>query len=417
MMHKKRILSAALLAAAMAFGGAVPATADTAASVSGQAAADTPAAIYAAAMRYTQDKLWSFKYATSSPIAAHNTERYFAGLVSASWALADQAMMLDTPVFSHANTIEGRPGLFNPDNRYLNALLEPGGSYRISGRRGTHADLTLQVLDGLPLAELGKNLLVIRPDQAGVKAGDEFEIYLGGKRRHGLWWPLPDRAKAMLVRESFGDWRESFSELFIERLDVPAARQPLQPARLAADYLRRSTDLWIDDYLKKIQRLAPLNSLGAPAPSREGLEGQMSVMARYSLAPGEGLLITVRKSGAGYQAIQLGDPWFVTPNFVRHQVSLTSRQARVDSDGLIRFVVALEDPGIPNWLDAAGNPQGYIFMRWQRLAQPLTAADAPVARIVKLKDLRELLPAETPQVSSAERAQQLAGRRWAPAYR
>jgi len=384
--------------------------ADTAAAQAGSAT------LYAEAMRETERKLWAEPYAHSSAVAERNTENYFAALVEQSWTLSGQVAMLDTPVFTHTNRIEGRPGLFNPDNRYLNALLEPGGSYRIYGRRGTHADLTLQILDGYPLVALGKNLLVLRPDDAGVKPGDSFELYLGGERRPGLWWPLPDRARAILVRESFGDWRESFSELFIERLDRPAGRREGRPVQLAADYLRQATTLWVDGYLRMLQQL-PFNQLGAPAPSKDGLEGQMSVIGRYRIGADESLLITVRASQAGYQAIQLGDPWFVTPNFVERQVSLTSRQARIDGDGYIRFVIALQDPGVPNWLDAAGNPEGYLFMRWQRLAQPLTADDAPVARLVKLRELKQLLPRDTPQVSADERARRLAGRRLAPAYR
>ncbi len=78
------------------------------------------------------------------------------------------------------------------------------------------------------------------------------------------------------------------------------------------------------------------------------------MMARYRLAPDEALLVTVERSDARYQGIQLGDPWFVTPNWIDHQASLTRAQAAVDADGRMRLVISLRDPGVANWLDPGG---------------------------------------------------------------
>jgi hypothetical protein len=140
-------------------------------------------------------------------------------------------------------------------------------------------------------------------------------------------------------------------------------------------------------------------------------------MARYHLGPEQALLITVKKSDARYQGIQLGDPWFVTPNYIDHQTSMTRAQAATDSDGHIRFVISLADPGVANWLDPAGFAEGYLFMRWQGLARDLSTEEAPTAELVTLSELRRRLPPETRWVTPEARAAQLAGRLMAPIRR
>ena len=53
------------------------------------------------------------------------------------------------------------------DNIYASALIVDSGAYRVHGRRGTHAMLTLQVLDGYPIVALGRNLFAIDLDADG----------------------------------------------------------------------------------------------------------------------------------------------------------------------------------------------------------------------------------------------------------
>lgn len=402
-----------------------PTAHDAASAASAVPAAAQSSRAFFDAVRYAERKLWSSPYAVSSAVARRNTEAYLAGMISQAWTFSQQLEQLTTPYFNHGTRIDGLPGLYNPDNLYRSALLEPGGRYRIRGRRGTHTELTFQVLDRYPIVGLGKNLLVIRPDDLGIKPGDEFEIFLGGEapRRPGvIGLPLPPEAHAVLARQTFSDWSASVTELRIERLDEAMGRRTSSqpPLERVASVLRQIADLWIDGYLPRIQRETLVNALPPPRASdvaAGGLGGQTSIMARYRIAPDEALLITVRKSDAPYQGIQLGDPWFVTPNFVAHQASLTSHQALVDSDGAIRFVVALSDPGVPNWLDAADNPEGYVFMRWQGLRAPLAPEEAPTARLVKLVDLLRLLPAGTPTLSADARRAQLGARRHVPQLR
>lgn len=383
--------------------------------------AEDPSAPLIEALRSVSAKLRASPYTNSTAVARQNTERYLGGLFAQAWDFAGQLSMIKTPYFARGAGVEGLPGLYNPDNIYRSVLLEPGGRYRIYGRRGTHADLSFQVIDKYPIVGLGKNLQVIRPDDTGARPGQDFEFYLGGTPLKGKhWYALPDHAVAMLARQSFADWRQTPSTLFVERLDQPAQRETESRFVLAATALRQAATLWTDNYVPAIERMTKINELPPPRLSDTdsgGLGNQMSIMTRYRISKDQALLISVRKADAVYQGIQLGDPWFVTPNAIEHQVSLTARQARIDDDGFIRFVISLDDPGAPNWLDPAGNPQGYIFMRWQGIKTPLAVSEAPTAQLVPLAALKGLLPANTPQIDQAARRAQLAERKWVPQIR
>jgi len=70
-------------------------------------------------------------------------------------------------------------------------------------------------------------------------------------------------------------------------------------------------------------------------------------------------------------------------------------------------VVSKQDPGVPNWLDKEDNKSGILQMRFNR------AKEAPPAKVtrVKLADVRQHLPADTPVVTPEERKRILSARR------
>lgn len=347
------------------------------------------------------------------------TQQYAAAMVRAALSVFEQSRHLDAPYFSRSDGIDGGLGLYNPDNVYSSALLAADGRYRILGRRGTHAMLTLQLLDAYPLVALGRNLAAVDLDTLGIRPGQDFEIFLGGEQGNARHWvALPKGARAVLVRQTFESWRdETPSVLQIERLDRPAS--PVDPADASLDaaaYLRSSQRTWNETYLPALRRLPP-NRLPPPRRSDTdagGLEGQQSIMARFQLQPGEALIVTTRVSDARYQGIQTGNAWFVTPNYLDHQVSLTRSQARADADGRLRFVVSPVDPGAANWLDTGGNLEGYLFLRWQGLRSALAPEDAPALELVPLAELASHLPGSTRWMTATERAAQLEERRLAP---
>jgi hypothetical protein len=69
-------------------------------------------------------------------------------------------------------------------------------------------------------------------------------------------------------------------------------------------------------------------------------------------------------------------------------------------------VIALDDPGVPNWLDPAGFLQGTIYGRWY----DCDSCPTPTLTRVPLDRLRGHLPPETPRFSAEQRAAQISER-------
>ena len=106
---------------------------------------------------------------------------------------------------------------------------------------------------------------------------------------------------------------------------------------------------------------------------------------------------------APYWNIQLNDPYFNALEYVYRLSSSNGHYAKLSRDGKYRAVIALEDPGVPNWLDPAGYREGGIYGRWY----DCDSAPVPTITRVKLNALRTHLPADTPIVTPQQRAEEL----------
>ena len=72
---------------------------------------------------------------------------YLAGSIRSAIQMAFD-YDLEHPVLINPTHQYARQGLDNPDAVYFNAFLTEGASYVVSGRRGTTADLSFQIMAG-----------------------------------------------------------------------------------------------------------------------------------------------------------------------------------------------------------------------------------------------------------------------------
>jgi len=308
----------------------------------------------------------------------------------------------------------------NPDFLYLQAPVDGAGVYRISGARGTalfvHGDIvagSLGVMD-----EPGPSVGHFDLDAFEMQDGGSFELLLSAQRPEGFsgnWVRLDPRARAIVLRQASYDWgREIDGRFAIERMDRPvkparpSAEETAHRLRRLAEYPKRYTSLWL-------QHMAGMRSRGLVNrfevddwAGRGGVAGQHYYQGLFEVKAGEMLLLESDvPERCLYWNIQLSDPLWNSVDWLNRQSSLNGRQARLDSDGRLRAVIALEDPGVPNWLDTGGFDNGSVMIRWNRSS----SGPVPTLRCVPADELRRHIPTDTPAVTPQQRDEALRARR------
>jgi hypothetical protein len=299
-------------------------------------------------------------------------------------------------------------GMECPDCIYTRAVLRGGESYRLFGNRGTARYVGLQTMNGIVATA---NELV---DELEVDADGNFEVVLSAEERAGNWMLIDGDHPTLTVRHFFYDWdTEVASSLRIERLgDAVAANGGSVDREVAVSRQLVALGDFVHDNLAfflNFGAAAPLNGflppidrtdMGAAAENRP-------VIGRWELRPDEALIVEVEPPEGIYWSFSIGNPWWETIHYGRHQSSLNAHQVAVDSDGLVRVVLCERDPGVANWLDTAGHSNGPIILRCVRTK----TAPTPTTRIVPFKQLATELPSDTTRVTPEERSSVLAARR------
>ncbi len=293
-------------------------------------------------------------------------------------------------------------GMDCPDCIYTGSGLRGGDTYRLWGNRGSARYVGLQTMAGMASTA---NVLL---DEIELAPNGDFEIVLSADEHPGNWLKIADDATQLVVRHFFYDWdTEVASSLSIERLSGPppvAASDAVDPQAAMArqlvalgDFVEANLDFFLQ--FARPERPNTFNppfdgtAMGAAAENRP-------VIGSWQLAPDEALVVEVEPPQGLYWSYSLGNPWWETIDYGRHQSSLNGHQAVVDDDGVLRVVIAHRDPGIANWLDTAGHSEGPIILRCVRT----DTAPVPTTRVVPITEVAAALPPDTRRVAADERA-------------
>jgi hypothetical protein len=304
----------------------------------------------------------------------------------------------------------------NPDDIYVFSPIRGDLTYRVSGNRGTCKILSFTTqavmsgtVDEMPAERAHNDYDDI---DLGLALGEDFEVIFSAERPvgyTGTWAKIDPQAGAMFVRYRMYDWAsETDPVLSIECLDpVPpkprlTSEQILDRIREMAKFPKRKTDLYFPMQNGVMERVGwnvfePIRMPGA-------LVKQVYWPANFQFDSDEALIIeTEIPKRAPYWNIQLNDPIFNALEYVYRLSSTNGAMARLSSDGKFRAVISLDDPGVPNWLDPAGYTEGGIYGRWY----DCDSEPVPTIRRVKLTELWDHLPADTPGVTPEQRAEEL----------
>jgi len=342
--------------------------------------------------------------------------RYLLGLLSSGIAQATALADPERPRFVRNPDSLAKWGAENADNQYLWARIRPDACYRIQGLRESAFDFLVEVKEGYMQLGAPRNFATLAGHELVLAPDASFEILLAAAKPAGFrgnFLPLHADARYVAIRQYFCDWaHERPARFTIERVDGAGEPPPaLTPAHMAerldavGHWTLESARFW-GEWVKDLRDAWQPDRL---APARHFVGGADDIAYGndwWKLAPGEALVIESEVPDARYWAFQLCDVWFRSFDYANRQTSLNGAQAVLDADGRFRCVISQRDPGVPNWLDACGQPEGMIQYRWVWAR----SHPQPSLRAVPFAELHRHLPAEHPRVSPAERRRTLAAR-------
>jgi hypothetical protein len=350
---------------------------------------------------------------------------YLAGSIRASLQMA-WAYQRDFPYFTQSTGPYTKMGLDNPDTLYFHSYLREDAEYVVTGRRGSTADLSFQVLNGdYSPVDVPDSLTAFDDRAFDVAPDGTFEIRFGPGPAGPNYFTLGPSSAMLIVREVYSDWTgEQRGMIRIRRADTTGSAPP----PLAQDSLARKYGVAGKILVNRIRTFLafpewfylklPVNTMTEPRSTPGGLTTQFSSVGHYSLDDDQVMIISVPVSDAPYQGFQLGSMWYVSLDYINHQTSLTAAQARPDPDGRIRYVVSERDPGVANWIERTGHSRGYLQLRWQRLSRDLKPSDGPQVELVPFDSLDRTLPFhEQARITPEEYAARIAARQAAVATR
>ncbi|WP_232492488.1 hypothetical protein [Novosphingobium kaempferiae] len=309
------------------------------------------------------------------------------------------------------------------DFTYRQAWIDGAHAYRLTGRKGTARWLNVTVQGPRPATIPGTDWPSLHepfgdiPEcnilgtQIEADANDNFELFIGGERRDRNWLPTTPGSRKLFIREAFDGWDETPTALTIERIGMDAPRPLPSPARMI-----EAMD-WAGDFVTGLMRDWPehswLTSRGVCDPkalnqfpadkiandASDAKRGRMAAHMVWRLEPDEALIVEMDMH-PGFWIFGMGGAFVGSMDFLHRPVSYTPARTRIDSDGVVRLVLAHDDPGIHNWLDTQGFSDGNLTYR------NLLTQDAARfrTRVVPRDRLMEYLPADTAIVTPTERA-------------
>jgi hypothetical protein len=357
----------------------------------------------------------------------------------------------DFPYFRRAIQPVDKATIDNADALYLSAAVDGGETYRIHGRVLATAPQYIIFETHTAYAGDSGSLMELSPahrmitgslDSSEMLIDDDghFEILVAAELPAGFTGNfLSSRrvtdngsgtAQYLIVRMLFHDWsREACPELQIEQIGQQGRHPAPIDASGAAARMRRAGAIvenqmkfWNEFYDVILEVHGDRNGDGATFMPRNGLNAP----ARANLATGGGQNTNVYSGGVfdlesdqalvietsvpvepAYSGFHLSNLWGESLDYANHQSSLNGFQAEPDDDGLVRYVIAAHDPGVPNWLDTTGLQKGLLSFRWTYAHDPEQLPEISVST-VPFADVRSYVPASTRTVSPEERATQIA---------
>ena len=315
------------------------------------------------------------------------------------------------------------------DFTYRQAWISGDHTYKITGKKGTARWFNLTVQGPKPAKIPGTDIAPLHEpfgdtpecnilgSQIKADAEGNFELFIGGPERPENWLPTTPGSRKLFIREAYDAWFEKPTALTIERLGMDSPK-PVATAERMAEAMQ-----WAGEFLYGAMRDWPDHSWatsgGVVDPDQpnqfpadksansadDAKRGRMAANMIWRLAEDEALIVEMDMHD-GFWLFGMGGFFVESMDFLHRQVSYSPARTKVDSDNVVRFVMAHDDPGVHNWLDTQIFCTGNLGYRNLMSQNPATFR----SRLVKRADVLAALPADTAMVTREERVQQLQDR-------
>ena len=303
----------------------------------------------------------------------------------------------------------------NPDNAYLRAVIDPKQTYRIwADVDGLFQAIFCQHEGDLQLEQNGvyheRHLDSFEVDEDGF-----LELILSPDEHEKNWIPSHPDARFFTIRIYVSNWLDHTAPTFhIERIgaegEAPAPQSAGDVARgldRAISWVEQSLTYWNRTTREAFEKATP--NLAEPVCTEPGGSDNFAYgRCLWNLAEDEALIVTSEVPIAQYWGFTIHTmAWLESGDFARRQTSLSGDQIHLDEDGLVRLVLSARDPGVPNWIDTEGRPQGLLSYHWAWAETMPT----PETQLVKVDAVYDRLPDDHPVITDHERCEQLSLRR------
>ncbi|HXW35410.1 MAG TPA: DUF1214 domain-containing protein [Acidimicrobiales bacterium] len=283
----------------------------------------------------------------------------------------------------------------NADAFYQFAPIDPSRTYRVWGKRGDAAYLSLTVYGGPDDGRYSERIVGWLNDR-DMRFGPDgsFELTLRPtKVEEQEPKETPANSSIVLEPDSVCAITRDYlidpvngrrAEWNIEAVDPPATRRDTDE-ELAKSF--RAALTWLRDQAKIVPiPLGEPNTVDEPYPVPQQTFGWAAgdaayAMGSFSLDHSEALVIKGRSPDCAFWNVCLWNQFLHTYDYSYERVTLNSGQVVYEPDGSWTIVIAVCDPGHPNWISTAGHLKGRIWFRWFLPAETPTKPSVQVVRI------------------------------------
>lgn len=293
------------------------------------------------------------------------------------------------------------------DNPAHCAPLDPTRRYVIRGRMTNEVYISFTVYTGKAEGDWNDGVVsAMNHTELEIAPDGSFEIPIATEPTPGALHMTKGKPNCVISRH-YWEGRtcgmadpKNVAVLDIECLDEPGYPRPLGPERLAdkldaaRNFIRGQTldrpvqpdparqPEWfslVPNTLPKPMKWVPSEGGGAGAVDNAYCAGLVV------LAPDEALVVEGRWPECVYANVMFWNRFQQAPDYRYRSCSLNRNQMKSDAAGRFRFVVAHEDPGVPNWIDTEGHAAGTLYWRF---LLPEGDIEQPRCEVLSLAELR-----------------------------